>query len=172
MSSNRLLLRLSRADSRLLEPHLEAVDLPVRKQLEARKRRVTHAYFVQNGVASVVANGNRPIEVGMIGREGMTGLSAVLDTNNTNPAVHDTFTQIGGNGLRMPVDSLLQAVDASVSLHRVLLRFAHAFLMQTMQTALSNGRSNLEERLARWLLMSADRTHDSALPLTHEFLAT
>jgi len=172
MSSNHLLLRLSRADSRLLEPHLEAVDLPVRKQLEARKKRVTHAYFIENGLASVVANGNRPIEVGMIGREGMTGLSAVLDANNSDPAVHETFMQIGGNGLRMPVENLLQAVDASVSLHRVLLRFAHAFMIQTTQTALSNGRSKIEERLARWLLMSADRSDDSALPLTHEFLAT
>jgi CRP-like cAMP-binding protein len=172
MSSNRLLSRLSRADSRLLEPHLEAIDLPVRKQLEARKKRVTHAYFIESGLASVVANGDRPIEVGMIGREGVTGLSVVLDGNNSNRAVHETFMQIGGNGLRMPADNLIQAIEASVSLHRVLLRFAHAFMIQTTQTALANGRSKIEERLARWLLMSADRTNDSALPLTHEFLAT
>ena len=79
MSSNLLLSRLSRADARLLEFHLQAVDLPVRKQLEARKKRVEDVYFLNTGFASVVANGGHPIEVGMIGREGMTGLSVVLD---------------------------------------------------------------------------------------------
>jgi CRP-like cAMP-binding protein len=64
----------------LLEPHLEAVDLPVRKPLEARKRRIDHVYFVESGFASVVANGtSKPsIEVGIIGREGMTGLAVVM----------------------------------------------------------------------------------------------
>src|SRR5204863_6423092 len=74
MSSNRILSRLSRADFGLLEPHLEAVDLPVRKQLEARNRRVQHVYFMESGFASVVANGStKPrIEIGIIGREGLT----------------------------------------------------------------------------------------------------
>jgi hypothetical protein len=62
MSSNWLLSRLSRADAQLLEPHLSAVDLPVRKQLEARKKRVEHVYFLNTGLASVVANGGHPIE--------------------------------------------------------------------------------------------------------------
>jgi CRP-like cAMP-binding protein len=172
MSSNYLLSRLSRADLHLLESHLEAVDLPVRKQLEVRNKRIAHAYFIEKGLASVVANGNRPIEVGMIGREGVTGLSIVLDGNNSNRAVHETFMQIGGGGQRISADNLLQAIEASVSLHRALLRYAHAFMVQTAQTALANGRSKIEERLARWLLMAADRTDDSALPLTHEFLAT
>ena len=79
MSSNKLLSRLSRADLRLLEAHFDAVDLPVRTQLEARNKRVRHVYFLENGLASVVANGERAIEVGMIGREGMTGLSVVMD---------------------------------------------------------------------------------------------
>ena len=79
MSSNRILSRLSRADLRLLEPHLEAVDLPVRRQLEARNKRVENVYFIESGFASVVANGStKPsIEVGIIGREGMTGHGAM-----------------------------------------------------------------------------------------------
>jgi CRP-like cAMP-binding protein len=169
MSSNIILSRLARADLRLLEPHLQDVDLPVRTQLEARKRRVAHVCFLQNGLATVVANGG--MEVGMIGREGMTGLSAVLDGNGSSRAVHETFVQIAGNGLRMPADSLLQAMDASVSLRRVLLRYVHAFMIQITQTALANGYGKIEERLARWLLMAADRTDGSALPLTHEALA-
>ena len=89
MSSNWLLSRLSRADARLLQPHLKAVDLPVRRQLEARKKRVEDVYFLETGLASVVANGGHPMEVGMIGREGMTGLSIVLDGDYRT--IHETF---------------------------------------------------------------------------------
>ena len=170
MASNRLLSRLARADLRQLEPHLTAVDLPLRRQLEARNKKAAHVYFLETGMASVVANGGHPIEVGVIGREGMTGLSVVLDSDER--AVHETYMQIAGSGLRMPAAKLREAIGTSVALHQVLLRYAHAFMMQTTQTALANGRSKIEERLARWLLMAADRTDDSALPLTHEFLAT
>jgi CRP-like cAMP-binding protein len=170
VSSNHLLSRLSRADLRLLEPHLTAVDLPLRRQLEGRNKKVAHVYFLETGMASVVANGGKDIEVGVIGREGMTGLSVVL--NSDERAVHETYMQIAGSGLRTPAAKLREAIGTSVALHRVLLRYAHAFLIQTTQTALANGRSNIEERLARWLLMAADRTDDSALHLTHEFLAT
>src|SRR5436190_11421227 len=80
MSPNRILSRLSRQDLALLEPHLEAVDLPVRKPLEARRKRIDQVYFIESGFASVVANGtSKPsIEVGIIGREGLTGLAVVL----------------------------------------------------------------------------------------------
>ncbi len=79
--------------------------------------------------------------------------------------------QIGGSGQRMSADSPREAIAASSSLQQVLLRYAHAFLMQTTQTALANGRSKIEERLARWLLLAADRVDGNELPLTHEFLA-
>src|SRR5438552_8092356 len=67
MPSNRILSRLSRRDFALLEPHLEAVDLPVRKPLETRRRRIDQVYFIESGFASVVANGtDKPsIEVGI-----------------------------------------------------------------------------------------------------------
>ncbi len=169
MASNWLLSRLSRADARLLQPHLKAVDLPVRRQLEARKKRVEDVYFLDAGLASVVANGGHPIEVGMIGREGMTGLSVVLDGDYRT--IHETFMQIGGRGQCISAGKLREAIDASTTLHQVLLRFAHAFLIQATQTALANGRSNIEERLARWLLMANDRVDSDELKLTQEFLA-
>jgi len=172
VSSNKLLSRLSGADLRLLEPHLEAVELPLRTQLEARNKRVGHVYFLHAGLASVVANGDHPIEVGMFGREGMSGMSVVLDDDRNYRTEHETFMQIGGSGQRLSADHLRDAIAASVTLHQVLLRYAHAYLKQTTQTALANGRSKIEERLARWLLMSADRCIDGRdLPLTHEFLA-
>jgi CRP-like cAMP-binding protein len=169
MSSNRILARLSRQDFALLEPHLETVDLPVRKPLEARKRRIDHVYFIESGFASVVANGasKLSIEVGIIGREGMTGLAVVLGNDR---ALHETYIQVAGKGLRISATNLRGAIERSASLHLPMLRYAHAFLMQTTTTALANGRSTIEERLARWLLMANDRIDGKQVLLTHEFL--
>jgi CRP-like cAMP-binding protein len=170
MSSNRLLSNLSRQDFALLEPHLEAIDLPLRKRLEKPHRRIDHVYFINAGFASVVANGsNKPIEVGLIGREGMTGLSIVL--GDVERTANETYMQAAGAGQRMSAGNLRDAIANSRSLHRNLLRYAHAFLIQTTSTALANGRSKSEERLARWLLMADDRLDGGELPLTHEFLA-
>ena len=168
-SRNHILSRLTRADFELLQPHLETVDLPVRKPLEARKKRVEQVYFVESGMASVVANGGRNMEVGVIGREGMTGLSVVMGGNARPP--HETFIQIAGNGVRIAAGDLRKAIGASVALHHALLRYAHTFMIQTTQTALANGRSKIDERLARWLLMADDRVDGNELPLTQEFLA-
>jgi CRP-like cAMP-binding protein len=153
----------------LLEPHLEAVELPVRKQLETQKKRIDHVYFIEAGFASVVANGsNKPsIEVGIIGREGMTGLGIVLGNDR---APHATYIQVAGKALRISAANLRKADEQSPALHRAMLRYAHAFLHQTTTTALANGRSKIEERLARWLLMADDRVDGDELPLTHEFL--
>jgi CRP-like cAMP-binding protein len=170
MSSNHLLSNLSRQDFALLEPHLEPIDLPVRKVLEKRKRRIDHVYFIDAGFASVVANGSKKpsIEVGIIGREGMTGLSIVM--GGVERAPNETYMQAAGAGQQMPAANLRHAIATSHSLHQNLLRYAHAFLVQTTSTALANGRTKIEERLARWLLLADDRLDDDELPLTHEFL--
>jgi CRP-like cAMP-binding protein len=167
--SNHILRQLSASDFALLVPYLRAVDLPARKVLEARNKTIESIYFIESGIASVVANGSdkQGIEVGIIGREGMTGVSVLLDADRP-PC--DTFIQIPGNGLCLKAQELRTAIDQSVSLHRAMLRFAHSFMAQITSTALANGRSKIEERLARWLLMAEDRV-GSELPLTHEFLA-
>ena len=167
-STNRILSRLTRKDLALIEPHLKAVDLPVRKQLATPNKRIQQVYFLESGVASVVANGENNIEVGIIGREGMTGASLVMGSNELPP--HETYMQIAGAGHSLPAAKLTEAIDASVALHRVLLHYVHSFMTQTTQTALANGRSKIEERLARWLLMADDRVDDGELRLTHEFL--
>jgi CRP-like cAMP-binding protein len=152
----------------LLEPNLAPIELPVRKPLEGRKKRIEHIYFIESGLASVVANGakNPGIEVGIIGREGMTGLAVVLGDDR---AQHETYIQVAGKGLRISAAHIREAIDKSTTLHRVMLQYANAFLNQTTSTALANGRSKIEERLARWLLMAHDRL-DGEIPLTHEFL--
>jgi CRP-like cAMP-binding protein len=170
VSSNCILSRLSPADYGLLEPHLEPVDLPVHRPLEGCNRRIDHVYFIEAGFASVVANGTgKPgIEVGIIGREGMTGLAIVMGQQR---ASHETYIQVAGKGQRISAAKLREADERSNTLHRAMLHYAHAYLLQTTTTALANGRSTIEERLARWLLMADDRIDGDRLPLTHEFLS-
>jgi CRP-like cAMP-binding protein len=169
-TSNRILTRLPRDDFALLVPHLEHVDLPVKASLETRNKRITHVYFIEAGFASVVANGSdkRGIEVGIIGREGMTGLAVVLGHDRADHAV---YMQAAGEALRITAANLRQVDGESPVLHRAMLRYIHAFMRQTAANALANGRSKIEERLARWVLMAADRLDADELPLTHEFLA-
>ena len=117
----------------------------------------------------MVANGSsKPsIEVGIIGREGMTGLSVFLGGER---AAHDSYVQVAGKGQRISTAKLREVDERSPTLHRAVLRFVDQFLLQTTTTALANGRSKIEERLARWLLMAADRVDGKDVPLTHEFL--
>jgi CRP-like cAMP-binding protein len=168
-SANGILSQLSRQDLQLLQPHLSAIELPVRKQLATRGKRIDDVYFVETGIASVVgASAGKQIEIGIIGPEGMTGLGVVMGNDR---APHDTFMQVGGKGLRISATKLREADEQSRALHRTILSYAHTFLVQTAQTALGNGLNKIEERLARWLLMAADRLGSDELPLTHEFLA-
>jgi len=133
-------------------------------------RPIEHVYFLASGIASVEANGDhkRSIEVGLIGRAAMTGLAVVMGTDRSP---HHTYIQSTGRGWRLPADTLREAIRNSDTLHRPLLLYAHAFLLQTGYTAMANGRSKIEERLARWLLMAHDRTDGDTLALTHEFLS-
>ena len=167
---NLILSRLSNADFQLLEPHLEPANLPVLKVLERSGRPIKAIYFPDRGFASVVANGDgkHPIEVGLIGREGMTGLPVVLGGDRND---HETYMQAAGSGQCIRTRRPTQSHRQSVNLHRSLLRYTHAFLNQATRTAVANGRSKIEERLARWLLMAADRLDNGELPLTHEFLS-
>jgi CRP-like cAMP-binding protein len=168
-SKNRILSRLSADDKALLRPDLEPVELAMRQVLEVPNKPIKHSYFIEYGLASVVAsNGHKQLEVGLIGCEGMTGLPIVLG-NDRSP--NENFMQVPGNGLRIAADKLREAIARSRSLELALLGFAHEFMNQTARTALSNGTATLEERLARWLLMANDRLKGNEVPLTHEFLS-
>ena len=168
-SKNRILSRLSAADMALLQPDLEPVELPLRHVLEVPSKPIRHSYFIEYGLASIIAvNGPKRLEVGLIGCEGVTGLSIVLG-NDSSP--NETFMQVAGNGIRIAADKLREAISQSRSLELALLGYVHEFMNQIAGTALSNGTATLEQRLARWLLMANDRVRGSEVPLTHEFLS-
>jgi CRP-like cAMP-binding protein len=161
---------MSPSDFQLLQPDLEPVNLALRQVLERPDRRVDAVYFPEAGFASVVAvqANNTKVEVGLIGREGMSGLTIVLG-NHRSP--HSTYMQTAGRGQRIGAAKFRNAMQASASLQGLLLKYVQAFMVQTAHTAISNARAKLEQRLARWLLMAHDRLDGDSLPLTHEFLS-
>ena len=168
ISPNRLLSSLGGRDRTLLAASLSPIDLPLGTVLEEPNEPIENVYFLESGIASVVAGTSDLIEVGLIGREGMTGLSIVMGDDRS---VNRTFIQAAGSGLRMPAKNLSLAMDKSKTLRLGLLRYAQVFAVQVAQTALSNGRDKIEARLARWLLMAHDRFDRNDFPFTHHFLA-
>ncbi len=167
---NELLKSLDASDLALLSPHLEFVTLDIPYQIEKAHVPVDFVIFLESGLASIVArlSGGRDIEVGIAGREGMTGAAIVLG-GEQSPNM--TFMQVSGTGYRITSAALQAAIDTSATLRAKLLAYVQAFLAQMSSTVLANGHAKLEERLARWLLMVHDRMDGNTISLTHEFLA-
>jgi CRP-like cAMP-binding protein len=167
---NRLLSALSPSDLALFTPELEFKEFALRQVFETPNRPIKDIYFFERGIASVVAKGNgtNSIEVGLIGREGVSGVAVILGGDRSP---HSTYAQVPGAAHRISAKCLRENMDKSSSLRGLLLRFANTFMVQAAQAALANGRYPIEQRLARWILMAHDRINSDALPLTHEFLS-
>ena len=117
---NRLLAALPAADLNLLEPCLEPVTLKLRQELERPNKRIDDVYFMDSGIASVVAvqPTDTRVEVGLIGCEGMSGTAVVLGSHRSP---HSTYMQVAGEGQRIASVELRQAMKASDSLHDIFL---------------------------------------------------
>ncbi len=167
---NGLLAALSPADLALLRPQLTPVAMALLKDMEQPNRRIETVYFMEAGIASVVAvqTDKTRIEVGLIGREGMSGIAVVLGGDQSP---HSTYMQVAGEGLQISANDLRKAMRASESLRSLLLKFVQVFMVQTAHTAIANARAHIDRRLARWILMAHDRAGDATLTLKHEFLA-
>jgi hypothetical protein len=132
---------------------------------------IPFVYFLEAGLGSDIAlagEDDRPVECGMIGREGLIGMPVVLETNQ---GIHASEMQVAGYGLRVESVHLKRAMHQSATLRAAMLRYAHYFISHTAQTAACNARHGLTQRLARWLLMSHDRLEGDLVPLTHEYLS-
>jgi CRP-like cAMP-binding protein len=144
------------------------LSLPAKTVLYKRHGRIDFVFFPLSGLISSVAGASERIEVGLIGREGMTGLSAVLGVD-TSP--HECFVQISGEAIRISAPELMQAFEAEADLRKHILLYAREFMLQIAGTALANGKYTIEERLARWLLLCRDRLDGDEIPLTHDFIS-
>ena len=168
--NNRLLKAMITEDFARLQPHLELVDLQVGQGLTKSNARTEHFHFMESGIASITSEGaTGRIEIGVIGREGVVGATPVLLGSDQVP--YDHFIQMPGTSLRIDATIVSAAVDESPGLRKLMLRYILTEMIQTRQTAFVNASQEIEERLARWLLMCHDRVDGDELLLKHEFLS-
>ena len=166
--SNKILLSIPDTEYNSLRPHLEYVRLPNHLVLHEAGGKIEVAYFPNRGLISlvVVMKDGKTAEAGVVGNEGFTGIPAAVGlTRSTLQAV----VQITGDGFRVDVGALQNTLKSAQLL---LSRYAVVQGMHVAQTAACNRLHDIEQRLARWLLMTQDRVDSEALPITHDFLAT
>ena len=153
-----------------LAPHLTRTILKPRTILQERHRRVEQVYFIESGIASIFAwtQQDGPVQVGLVGRLGMVGVSAVLAMPRSP---HRTLMQTQGEAFALPASELTAVMDAHTHFRVQLLNYVHFLLIQNSQFALCNARHELEARVARWLLLAGDRLDGNIVPITHDQLS-
>jgi len=166
---NRLLGALHDEELDALLPLLESVPLVDGMPIYEPNEPITYVYFPISGIVSLVSEMREgTVEVGTVGREGMTGLPLVLRAT-TMPS--RAFVQVPGHAYRMSGEDLSTMMRQSPRIERLVYRYVLALFDQAAQHAACNRLHALEERCARWLLMTHDRVDGDVLPLKQQFLA-
>lgn len=167
---NSILLAIPDEEFMAIRDFLQYMSLPHYTVLHEPRKKLEDAYFLNSGMCSLVfnTNGGESVEVGVIGKEGFTPIPAAAGLRHSP---HQAIMQVSGDGFRMDVDQLQSVLQNSPHLQRLLNRYATVHGMQTAQTAGCNRLHDLEQRLARWLLLIQDRVGSGMLRITHEFLA-
>ncbi|WP_064709951.1 helix-turn-helix domain-containing protein [Rhizobium bangladeshense] len=168
---NLILSALSPRENDLVRPLLNPVHLVQGEILEQQFGEITTVFFIESGTVSVVAsspNGSQ-VEVGLIGREGLTG-TGLLEGDWRTPYNMVVLTE--GSAQRIDTDSFLRLVQRAPQLRSLSSSFSRTLAIQIGYTALANSRYSIEQRLARLLLMLNDRSEDKMLLLTHEHMSS
>jgi CRP-like cAMP-binding protein len=170
MSGNALLTDLDPLESERLQRAADEVPLERGGVIAEAGIRPAHVYFPLEGVLSLVGttSGGATVEVAVVGSEGVASISAVLGEHWLPFRV---VTQVPGRAVRVSTDVVAEVGGQCGALHRRLMSYTHQLIAQVAQSAVCNRFHTARQRLARWLLMTADRSDAMALPLTHEFIA-
>ena len=169
-SRNVLLSALSDADYSLLVEGAVDVKLTLNTVLYEANGPITHVYFLSRGVGSIIApvGDGASVEVGTVGNEGFVGLPLLFGVDR-EPA--KAIIQVADGGTRISAVAFQKAIAESAALRALLLRYAQCYMSQVSQSSACNRAHSIEERCARWLLMTHDRVGADEFPLTHEFLS-
>lgn len=170
LGENQILALLPGEERERLMLHLQPVRLAKGKVLYEAGGVISQAYFLLNGMASLVsttAEGSA-VEIGMIGNEGLVGLPLIL-SEDASP--YDVMIQFPASALQIRAAFLKAEFSRGARLQELLLRYTQVVLTQLAQSASCNRFHTMEARLCRWLLISRDRVRSNNLPLTQEFLS-
>jgi CRP-like cAMP-binding protein len=156
---------------RMIRDSLEAVEFTSHQILHEAHEAIRYAYFPNDGLLSlvVVLADGKTVEAGIVGKEGMAGIPAMAGLEQSPLR---EIVQIGGAGLRITADRLRDLLRTMPQLRLGLEHFSVVLGLQMAQTAGCNRLHDVEQRLARWLLMTQDRVSTEFIPMTHDFLAT
>jgi CRP-like cAMP-binding protein len=169
--TNQLLAALTPQEFERIAPTLAVIPLRLKQTLHKAGEPVQYVYFPGGGFVSmltVLENGSM-VEVATIGREGLTGLPAAL---NSDPSPGETFVQgEAPTCWRMPLIAFRRELDRRGTFYELVTRYNHALFGLIMQSTACNAVHSVEQRLSRWLLMAQDRMDANEFPLTQEFLA-
>lgn len=168
--TNHLFKCLSREERNRFLQHCESVNLVFGDILCELDEPIQHVYFPLEGFISLVISmeGHQPLEVGLIGNEGMLGATLALGVTD---APLKAVVQGSGSALRMTAAQFQHELRNSPSMLSTLNRYLYVLVMQLSQTAACTHFHEIEPRLARWLLMTHDRAHADHFHLTQEYLA-
>jgi CRP-like cAMP-binding protein len=167
---NGILLSLPAKECAIMLAELEFVDLRAHDLLNEMGEAIEYCYFMNSGMTSiltVMADG-KGVEVGLTGKEGFVGLPVIVGLK-TSPT--RAIVQIAGSAFRLSVAQILRSLGRCPQLEKRLNQYSQELSMQATQVAACNRLHEVEQRLARWLLMSQDRVHGDVVPLTQEFLS-
>jgi CRP-like cAMP-binding protein len=169
-TGNHILDALPKDEFQRIEPFLEPVTLSHGTILCHPEDRVKDVYFPTEGMISVtsISLDGKSVQIATVAKEGMTGIETILGVDSTT---HQSLVQIPGEGFRMKTEIVRSEFKQCGALHDLLLRYTHAFLVQTSQSAICNRIHTVEEKLAAWLMTTSDRVDSNCLHLTQEFIA-
>lgn len=167
---NLILAQLPPEEFAALSRNLTPVDLPQGKRLSEPNLPIEYVYFLNTGLISTDALtlSGEQVEVGVVGREGFSGLPALFDQPQMS---HSVLIQGAGEGYRIRSSALRAEFLKGGQLQRLVHAFCYLQFAQITQSVLCNRLHEVEARLARWLLTSADRIETDSLHLTQEFLS-
>jgi len=150
--------------------HLEPLVFKTGHKIEEPGKPIRNLYFLESGMASMTTTfrGGTEVEVGMFGYESVIGVSALMGTMQS---LNHVYTQIAGTGYRCSYESALKEFERFGVFHRLCLRYVQAQLLQSSQSAGCAAMHKYEQRLARWLLISADRAHIETFRMSQEFFS-
>ena len=167
---NEILLGLPSPECNVILSHFTFVELRTHDVLQESDEVIKYAYFPNSGLASILTlmSNGKMVEVGLSGKEGCTALpvAAGLRTSSTRIVV-----QVSGGAFRVNVPTLVRLLKQCPTLEKRMLQYGQIMAMQAAQIAACNRLHEVDERMARWLVMSQDRLETDVIPLTHEFLA-